>query len=114
MPPSEKQTAGAYHAAEIFHVFDTAFPLVPNAPDAHLLSWEMGDRWFAFAATGVPNSPGRAPWPEYDPADPRHMVFDRPVSGPDLDAAQPGLALLRERIAFMTDLTAKPAVRSAS
>lgn len=26
------QTAGAFHAAEVFHVFDTALPLVPVAP----------------------------------------------------------------------------------
>ena len=31
VPPSKKQTAGAFHAAEIFYVFDSALPLVPVA-----------------------------------------------------------------------------------
>jgi len=105
VPASPKQTAGAFHAAEIFHVFDTWFPLVPEPADAHLLTRDMGDRWFAFAATYEPNSPGRPAWPAYDPAEPRHLVFDRPVSGPDLDPAQPGLALLRDRIALMNETT---------
>lgn len=102
VPASPKQTAGAYHAAELFHVFDTSFPLVPDAKDGHLLTRDMGDRWFAFAATHVPDSPGRPAWPAFDPAEPRHMVFDRPISGPDLNPAQPGLALLRDRVAFMS------------
>lgn len=104
VPASPKQTAGAYHAAELFHVFDTSFPLVPDADDAHLLTREMGDRWFAFAAAHVPDSPGRPVWPGFDPAEPKHMVFDRPVSGPDLNPAQPGLALLRERIEVLNRL----------
>ncbi len=54
LPASPKQTAGAFHAAEIFHVFDSSFPLVPEAPDGHLLTRDMGDRWFAFAATHHP------------------------------------------------------------
>lgn len=101
VPGSSKQTAGAYHAAELFHVFDTSFPLVPDPHDGHLLTREMGDRWFAFAAEHVPNAPGRALWPRFDPADPRHMVFDRPVSGPELNPADPGLTLLRERIELL-------------
>ena len=101
VPPSPKQTAGAYHAAEIFNVFDSSFPMVPPAADAHLLSRDMGDRWFAFAATHRPDSPGRPPWPPYDPADPRHMIFDRPSSGPELNPAEPGLDVLRARIAHL-------------
>lgn len=104
VPASPKQTAGAYHAAELFHVFDTSFPLVPDAEDSHLLTRDMGDRWFAFAATHVPDSPGRPAWPGFDPAEPKHMVFDRPVSGPELNPAQPGLTLLRERIDVMNKI----------
>ena len=44
VPASPKQTAGAFHAAEVLNVFDTTFPLVPAADDAHLLAREMGDR----------------------------------------------------------------------
>ncbi len=107
VPASPKQTAGAFHAAEIFHVFDTSFPLVPDSVDGHLLTRDMGDRWFAFAATHVPDSPGRASWPLFDPAEPKHMVFDRPVSGPQLNPAEPGLALLRDRIDFINEATSK-------
>ena len=107
-PASKKQTAGAFHAAEIFYVFDTAFPLVPVADDAHLTSRDMGDRWFAFAATGVPDSPGREQWPAYDPGDPRHMVFGRPVSGTKSVPQSPGMDLMRERIGWLTESLAAP------
>jgi len=107
VPASDKQTAGAYHAAELFHVFDTAFPLVPDADDAHLLTRDMGDRWFAFAAAHVPDSPGRPAWPRFDPAEPKHMVFNRPVSGPELNPAEPGLALMRDRIALLNEATSQ-------
>ena len=105
VPASPKQTVGAYHAAEIFHVFDSSLPLVPEAPDGHLLTRDMGDRWFAFAATHRPDSPGRPEWPPYDPADPHHMVFDRPSSAPALNPAEPGLDLLRQRIQYLNELT---------
>jgi para-nitrobenzyl esterase len=103
VPPSPKQTAGAFHAAELFNVFDASFPMVPVADDAHLLTREMGDRWFAFAATGEPDSPGREHWPIYDPGDPRQMVFDRPVSRVEIVPPQPGLDVMRERIEWLTD-----------
>jgi para-nitrobenzyl esterase len=103
VPASKKQTIGAFHAAEIVYVFGTALPLVPVADDAHLLSREMGDRWYAFAATGVPDSPGREPWPAYDPGDPRHLVFDRPTSAVQPCPAQPGLDVMRERIEWLTE-----------
>ncbi len=106
VPASPKQTAGAYHAAEVFNVFDSSFPMVPEAPDNHLLSRDMGDRWFAFAATHRPDSPGRPEWPRFDPADPHHMVFDRPVSKPELNPAQPGLEILRKRIEYLDRVTA--------
>lgn len=102
VPKSKKQTAGAFHAAEITYVFDTKLPLVPTPDDAHLLTREMGDRWFAFAATGVPDSPGRENWPGYDPGDPQHLVFDRPISGVEPCPPQPGLDLMRERIDWLT------------
>jgi para-nitrobenzyl esterase len=103
VPPSKKQTIGAFHAAEILHVFDTKLPLVPVAPDAHLLTREMGDRWFAFAATGVPDSPGRIQWPAFDPGDPHHMVFDRPTSCVQTCTAKPGLDVMRERTHWLTE-----------
>ncbi len=98
VPASPTQTIGAYHAAEVFYLFDTQLPLVPAPSDAHLLVREMGDRWFAFASTGSPNSPGRPDWPQYIEGDPVHMVFNRPTSAAEPCPAQPGLDLMRERI----------------
>jgi para-nitrobenzyl esterase len=109
VPTSPKQTIGAFHAAEVFYVFDTTFPLVPTADDAHLLARDMGDRWFAFAATGVPDSPGRPAWPAYDPADPQQIVFDRPTSSIGSCRSQPGLDLMRERIEWLNEQTANAA-----
>jgi para-nitrobenzyl esterase len=101
VPPSKKQTAGAFHAAEVFYLFDASLPLIPRAPDAHLLAREMADRWFAFAASGVPDSPGREPWPAYRSGDPQHLVLDRPRSAVEPCPPQPGLDLMRERIDWL-------------
>ena len=110
VPASPRQTAGAFHAAEVLYVFDTTFPLVPTAADAHLLAREMGDRWFAFAATGTPDSPGRVAWPEYrldGSAEPRQMIFDRPRSHVGPCPGQVGLDLMRERIEWLGQLDAE-------
>ena len=40
VPPSDRQTAGAFHGADVLYVFDSSFPLVPEAPDKHLLARE--------------------------------------------------------------------------
>jgi para-nitrobenzyl esterase len=98
IPASPRQTIGAFHAAEVFYLFDTSFPLVGKAPDGHLLAREMGDRWFAFAVNADPSFPGRAMWPQYDPANPVHMVFDRPSSQAVPCFGQAGLDLMRQRI----------------
>ncbi|MFW2381680.1 MAG: carboxylesterase/lipase family protein [Acidimicrobiales bacterium] len=103
VPASEKQTIGAFHAADLFYVFDTAFPMIPEPKDAHLLKREMGDRWFAFAATGAPDSPGRDSWTPYQPSDPKHMVFDRPASSTQPCPPQPGLDVMRERVQWLTE-----------
>jgi para-nitrobenzyl esterase len=111
VPPSPKQTAGAFHAAEVLYVFDTSFPLVPVADDAHLLAREMGDRWFAFAATGVPDSPGRSMWPRYRAGAPEQMVFDRPTSHVAACPREDGLDLMRERIDWLNAQSATAAAR---
>ncbi len=105
VPPSPKQTAGAFHAAELLNVFGSKLPLVPQADDEHLLTRAMGDHWYAFAATGSPDFPGREPWPQYEPDEPRHMVFDRPTSRVEPCPAQPGLDLMRARIERLTEQT---------
>lgn len=106
VPPSPTQTAGAFHAAELPHVFGTTVPILPVADDGHLLTRAMGDHWFAFAAQGSPNTPGRPDWPAFDPNDRHQMVFDRPASGPEPCPTQPGLDVMRERIAYLNGLSA--------
>ena len=106
LPASPKQSLGAFHAAEVFYVFDTSLPMVPRPPDAHLLVREMGDRWFAFAATHRPDSPGRESWPIYDPAEPKHLLLDRPRSSVERCPAASGLDLMRDRVGYLTDLIA--------
>ena len=103
VPPSPKQTIGAFHAADVPYVFGETLPLFPVADDAHLLERDMGDRWFAFAATGIPDSPGREAWPPYTEGAPRQMVFDRPRSHVATVPDQPGLDVMRERIEWLSD-----------
>ncbi len=106
VPPSPDQTIGAFHAAELTYVFGTSLPFMPRADDEHLLSKDMGDRWFAFAATGRPDFPGRPTWPAYDESNPAQMVFDRPTGRVEPIPAQPGLDLLRERIEYLNERVA--------
>lgn len=105
LPPSPKQTAGAFHAAEIPFVFDTALPMLPKAEGHDRLARHMGDRWFSFANDGVPTPPGRDLWPTYEADDPQQLVFDLDVSGVRPCPDEPGLALLRDRIDRLTDLS---------
>ncbi|MEZ5343672.1 MAG: carboxylesterase family protein [Acidimicrobiales bacterium] len=97
VPALPNQTAGAFHAAELTNVFGSSMPLVPKGDGDHLLTREMGDRWYAFAATGNPAFPGRDEWPAYDPANPFHMVFNRPISRTEPCPSQPGLDVMRAR-----------------
>ncbi len=103
VPASPTQTAGAFHAAEVLNVFDSTLPLMTSADDNHLLSRAMGDYWFAFAATGVPTTPGREPWPLYDQAHPQQMVFDRPTSAVEDCPDQAGLNIMGRRAQRLTE-----------
>lgn len=65
-PPSPKQMAGAYHAAELSFVHGSKIPMFDHTPDDEALSQVMGDYWTQFASNGAPNMPGRPAWPRYD------------------------------------------------
>jgi para-nitrobenzyl esterase len=65
-PPSARQTAGAYHAAELSFVHGSKIPLFDHTPDDEGLAQVMGDYWTQFAGKGDPNLPGRPAWPRYD------------------------------------------------
>jgi para-nitrobenzyl esterase len=106
VPKSPTQTAGAFHSAEVLNVFGTRLPLVPSPNGTGELDTNMGDRWVGFARTGEPNHAGRDIWPAYDPANPHHMVFDRPTSSPQPCPSQPGLDVMRERVVYLSELAA--------
>ena len=67
LPPSPKQTIGAFHAAELFFVFNSHTPLMPVNEADQALTTAMGQYWTNFAKTGDPNGAGLGAWPAYSP-----------------------------------------------
>ena len=65
VPPSEKQTLGAFHAAEIPFVFDSSEPILGLSEDDKALADMMVTAWTNFAKTGNPNGGDLPNWPEY-------------------------------------------------
>ena len=76
IPPSKSQTIGAFHAAEIFFVFDSHSPLSGLSEEDKVLTEAMGSYWTNFAKTGDPNGPGLVEWPRYDAATDAWMTFN--------------------------------------
>lgn len=65
VPPSEKQTLGAFHAAEIPFVFDSSEPILGLSDDDKVLTDIMVTAWTNFAKTGNPNGGDLPNWTEY-------------------------------------------------
>jgi para-nitrobenzyl esterase len=67
IPPSEKQTLGAYHAAEIPFVFKSAEAALGDSDEDKVLSDYMATYWTNFAKSGDPSLPAAVPtlWPSY-------------------------------------------------
>lgn len=82
IPPSETQTIGAYHAAEIPFVFDSVEAALGLSEEDETLTDIMGTYWTNFAKTGDPNLPMDVPslWPEYNNRE--WMVFSANVNAP--------------------------------
>lgn len=76
VPPSKTQTIGAFHAAEIFFVFNSHSPLSGLSDEDEKLTEAMGLYWTNFAKTGDPNGPGLTEWPLYDRASDQWMTFN--------------------------------------
>jgi para-nitrobenzyl esterase len=81
--PSPSQTLGAFHASEIFFVFDSHSPLAGLTDEDKALTRAMGQYWTNFAKTGDPNSDGLVAWPRYDRAQDQWMTFN-----PSIEAKQ--------------------------
>ncbi|MEM9134130.1 MAG: carboxylesterase family protein [Actinomycetota bacterium] len=80
-PKSPRQTAGAYHAAEIPFVHGKPVPILPLTAEDKLLSAVMVRHWTDFAKTGDPNpadggTGGGLAWPAFAGDDPRWMRFN--------------------------------------
>lgn len=106
-PPSENQTLGAFHAAELFFVFDSHSPFLPLSEDDKKLTAAMGQYWTNFAKTGDPNGAALPQWPTYDAQTDRWMTFNpklevRPnVRKAKLDVME---ATLIERVAMASPI----------
>jgi para-nitrobenzyl esterase len=82
VPPSPRQSAGAFHAAEIVFVFGKSVPLFPTDEQDQTITQAMGDYWTQFSRTGDPNRENLPQWPAFFREEQRNMVL-----GPKIDAA---------------------------
>ena len=106
VPPSEKQTLGAFHAAEIPFVFDSSEPILGLSDDDEALTEIMVSAWTNFAKTGNPNGAGVPNWPAYQGQNWMHFsgntdwdiaAAETDIRQAKIDALQTGLNLkLRE------------------
>ena len=79
VPKSPKQTAGAYHAAELPFVHGSSVPIFPMTAEDKALSKEMIGYWTDFAKAGDPNGGSRPAFPTFSPDDPRWLRLDHRV-----------------------------------
>ncbi len=76
VPPSAKQTAGAFHAAELSFVHGTNTPVLPLNSDDKVLSEIMINYWTNFAKAGNPNGSSNPNWEAFDHQNPEWMELD--------------------------------------
>jgi para-nitrobenzyl esterase len=64
VPPSKRQTIGAFHAAELSFVFNSHLRGMQINDGDKKLTQQMGSYWTNFARTGNPNDKGLPEWPQ--------------------------------------------------
>ncbi len=103
VPPSPRQTLGAFHSLEIYFVFGSGNALIERTDKDDALDHAMSTYWTNFARTGDPNDEGVLDWPTYSAETDRWMTFnpetrvETGVRKAKLDIME---RVLRERIAL--------------
>lgn len=105
VPPSETQTVGAFHAAEIPFVFDSHEPALGKTDDDAALTDAMVSYWSNFAKFGDPNGSNASSlpvWPEHNGTNWMHFSANRglPVTQVETDIRDEKLDLLSEGLAL--------------
>jgi len=106
IPPSPKQTLGAFHAAEIPFVFGSYEPILGQSDEDKILAEMMQNYWVNFAKTGNPNAESLPGWKTHQGKNWMHFTANTgETSGPmtnirdeKLNALETGLTLKLEQL----------------
>ena len=103
VPPSSKQTAGAYHAAEIGYVFDIRSPVFPKSKAGKQLAAIMSRTWAEFAKSGNPNNPTLPIWEAFQDEFPKWMDYGEQLGQGPVDK-EPQYRALNRRLERQLDV----------
>lgn len=107
VPPSKRQTIGAFHAAEISFVFDSHLPGMKLTDADRKLTDQMVTYWSNFARTGDPNGKGLPDWQMIDAGTDAWLELDAsPEMIPGLRARK--LDILEEALRGRIEAVAGP------